>query len=157
MAPRLRHGLRVTQRAVVLAAVIVVLLFSYATTLRVYFEQQYQIAEKRQQIIAHQESIGSLIDEIKRWQDPEYVKIQARERLGWVVPGETGFRVVGPNGQPYGGGSEIGSAQLPDGEYSKTWWDQIWGSVAAADDPAPAGEPTGVPDEPVRPDPAEGP
>ena len=45
LAPRLRDGLRVTQRAVILGVVMVVLLFSYATTLRVYFNQQYRIAE----------------------------------------------------------------------------------------------------------------
>ena len=136
-APRLRDGLRVTQRAVILGVVMVVLLFSYATTLRVYFNQQYRIAEAREQIAQHEQSISSLEDEVERWNDPEYVKIQARERLGWVVPGETGFRVIGPDGQPYGGGSQIGAAQLPPGEYAKTWWERMWGSVAAADDPTP--------------------
>ena len=137
LAPRLRDGLRVTQRAVILGVVMVVLLFSYATTLRVYFNQQYRIAEAREQIAQHEQSISSLEDEVERWNDPEYVKIQARERLGWVVPGETGFRVIGPDGQPYGGGSQIGAAQLPPGEYAKTWWDRMWGSVATADDPTP--------------------
>ena len=36
--------------------------------------------------------------------DPDYVRTQARERLGWVVPGETGYRVVGADGKPLGGG-----------------------------------------------------
>jgi len=78
LAPRLRDGLRVTQRAVILGVVMVVLLFSYATTLRVYFNQQYRIAEAREQIAQHEQSISSLEDEVERWNDPEYVKIQAR-------------------------------------------------------------------------------
>ena len=137
LAPRFRNGLRVTQRAIILGVVMVVLLFSYATTLRVYFNQQYRIAEARAQIAQHEQSISKLEDEVERWNDPEYVKIQARERLGWVVPGETGFRVIGPDGESYGGGSQIGAAQLPPGEYAKTWWERMWGSVAAADDPTP--------------------
>ncbi|MGB3955316.1 MAG: septum formation initiator family protein [Brooklawnia sp.] len=137
LVPRLRSGLRVTQRAIILGVVLVVLLFSYATTLRVFFNQQYRIAEAREQIAQHEQSISTLEDEIERWNDPQYVKIQARERLGWVVPGETGFRVIGPDGKPYGGGSQIGAAQLPEGEYAKTWWDRMWGSVTAADDPIP--------------------
>lgn len=134
---RLRNGLRVTQRAIILVLVLIVLLISYATTLRVYFNQQYEMAEAKRQIAQHQQSISELTDEIKRWQDPEYVKTQARERLGWVVPGEIGFQVVGPNNEPYAGGSQIGSAQLPEGEYAKTWWDRVWGSVVTADDPEP--------------------
>ncbi len=154
---RLPAGLRMTQRAAILGVVIAVLLFSYATTLRVYFTQQYQIAQTRQQIQAHEQSISDLNDEIQRWQDPEYVKIQARERLGWVVPGEIGFRVIGPDGQPYGGGSQIGTTKLPDGEYATTWWDKMWGSVITADDPTPVDEPAET--EPIKPDaqPPEGP
>ncbi|MGI5951777.1 MAG: FtsB family cell division protein [Brooklawnia sp.] len=156
VVPRLRQGLRMTQRAIILGVVMVVLLVSYATTLRVYFNQQSHLAQARQQIAEHEASITELSDEVERWNDPAYVKIQARERLGWVVPGETGYRVIGPDGQPYGGGSQIGSAQLPEGEYAKTWWDRMWGSVAAADDPEPVDEP--VPDEPIRaPEPEEGP
>jgi len=134
---RLRNGLRVTQRAIILVLVLIVLLISYATTLRVYFNQQRETAEAKQQIAEHQQSIADLTDEIKRWQDPEYVKTQARERLGWVLPGEIGFQVVGPDNEPYAGGSRIGAAQLPEGEYAKTWWDRMWGSVATADDPEP--------------------
>ena len=150
VVPRLRNSLRITQRAIVVVVVLVILLVSYATTLRVYLNQQYQLAELRQQIAAHEESISRLGDEIERWEDPEYVKIQARERLGWVVPGEIGFRVLGPDGKPYGGGSQIGAAKLPEGEYARTWWDRMWSSVAAADDPAPI-EDASI-SEPVRPD-----
>lgn len=153
--PRLRHGLRMTQRAIILALVLVVLLVSYATTLRVYFNQQYQMAEARRLIAEHEQSITALSDEIARWKDPEYVKIQARERLGWVVPGETAFRVIGPDGKPYGGGAQIGTATLPEGEYAKTWWDRMWASVATADDPTPHDPAENR--EPIRPEPSEGP
>lgn len=149
ITPRLRHGLRITQRAIILGVVLVVLLVSYATTLRVYLNQQYQMAQARQQIAEHEQAITKLEDEVKRWQDPEYVKIQARARLGWVVPGETGFRVIGPDGKPYGGGSQIGAAQLPEGEHTRTWWDRMWASVITADDPVPV---DGALDaEPIRP------
>ena len=35
------------------------------------------------------------------------MKTQARERLGWVVPGEIGYKVVGADGKPLGGGAKI--------------------------------------------------
>ncbi|GAA2181326.1 septum formation initiator family protein [Brooklawnia cerclae] len=148
----LRRGLRFTQRALILLVVMVLLLVSYATTLRVYFDQQHRIAEARQQIAEHEQSITSLEEEIQRWNDPEYVKIQARERLGWVLPGETGFRVVGADGEPYAGGQEIGSGQLPEGEHAATWWETMWASVRTADDPTADEEADEQANQPVGPD-----
>ena len=76
--------------------------------------------------------------ELARWADPAYVRTQARERLGWVVPGETGYRVVDGDGNPLGGGAEIGSSRTMISEPQDAWWAKLWGSVEAADKPAPA-------------------
>lgn len=143
----LRRGLRLTQRALILLVVVVLLLISYATTLRVYFDQQHQIAQTRQQIAEHQQSISALQGEVQRWNDPAYVEAQARERLGWVLPGETGFRVIGPDGQPYAGGQQIGTGQLPASGHPATWWETMWASVRTADDPT-ASSSTNAPGKP---------
>ncbi len=72
-----------------------------------------------------------------RWDRPDYVRTQARERLGWVVPGETGYKVVDANGKPLGGGAEI-TADTPEPQKPQdAWWAKLWGSVEAADQPAP--------------------
>lgn len=127
-----------TQRVLAVAVLVAVLVILYGGTFNAFIHQQSQIAQAKQQIQDYKDSIASLEAEIERWNDPEYVKSQARERLGWVLPGETGFRVVGPDGQPYGGGQQIGAGTLPEGEYGHAWWDQLWGSVQTADDPVPA-------------------
>lgn len=120
------------------AVVLTILLVSYATSLRVYLGQQREIAVARQQIAERTRSIERLEDEIARWQDPAYVRAQARERLGWVVPGETGYKVVDENGQPLGGGTEIDTVgTLPSNEHATTWWERMWGSVTTADNPEP--------------------
>lgn len=136
---RRRSGL--TTRAIALGVVVLVLTISYASSLRVYLNQQHDLAETRQEIAQRQQRITSLESELSRWQDPAYVRAQARERLGWVVPGEIGYKVIGADGKPIGGGTEIDStaAAKPD-EPTPAWWDKLWGTVRVADHPAPGQE-----------------
>ncbi len=125
-----------TTRAIALAVVFLILTISYASSLRIYFAQSAEIASTRVEITQRQARIADLQTDLGRWNDPDYVRTQARARLGWVLPGETGFKVVGENGQPLGGG-EVSSAKeaTPPAD---AWWDTLWGSVEAADKPAPA-------------------
>ena len=129
-------GARITGRALVLAAVVVLLGLSYASSLRIYLDQQHQLALADQQIAERTEKIADLQAELERWDDPNFVRAQARDRLGWVMPGEIGYRVVDENGEPMGGGVTIeGEQQLPAGEHDPMWWDRMWGSVQTADAP----------------------
>lgn len=132
-----RRKASLTTRAIALAVVLLVLTISYASSLRVYVNQRHDLAETRAKIAASEQNIERLGDEIARWNDPEYVKTQARIRFGWVMPGETGYRVVDDNGKPIVGGAEI-VAEEGDGEPKPTWYQKMWGSVEAADKPAPA-------------------
>ncbi len=135
--PNLRRGLGMTRRAFALIVVLVVLALSYATSLRIYLSQQHDLAVAEQQIRDRTAQIENLQAELARWDDPAYVRTQARERFGWVMPGEVGYRVIGPDGNPLGGGAIIDSEErLPAGEHDPMWWDRLWGSVATADAPA---------------------
>ncbi len=95
------------------------------------------MADLKAEIAAAEEKRDDLRDELERWRDPDYVKQQARSRLGWVVPGETGYRVLGPDGKPVSGAKLDSTSRLPGDEHSGTWWEELLGSVAAADQPAP--------------------
>lgn len=133
-------GLALIRRLIAVAAVVALLAVPYFSSLRVYFRQQAEAAELRTQIAQRQAEIGTLQDEIKRWQDPNFVRAQARSRLGWVVPGEIGYRVIGPDGKPLGGGAEIESeSPLPSNEHRTVWWERLMGSVRTADNPVPQG------------------
>jgi hypothetical protein len=116
--------------------VFVILAISFVGSLRIYLSQQHDLAVAEQEIRDRSAQIADLEGELARWDDPDYVKAQARERLGWVMPGETGYRVVGADGKPLGGGVVIDADQkLPAGEHDPVWWDRLWGSVQAADAP----------------------
>lgn len=146
---RRRSGL--TTRAIALGVVFLLLTISYASSLRVFFDQKREIAATEAEISQRQDHIEDLQSELERWKDPAYVRAQARERLGWVVPGEVGYRVVGPDGKPIVPGAEVEAKQGSDAK--DTWWQKLEGSVRAADGPAPAegdAQPTEEPTAPPR-------
>lgn len=132
-----RQRASVTSRAIALAVVLLILTISYASSLRVYFNQRQDLAATRQQIIKSQADINNLSDEISRWNDPDYVRTQARIRLGWVLPGERGYRVIGADGKPITGGTEITGGTANQPAPKKAWYSKLMGSVQAADHPRP--------------------
>lgn len=134
--PRQQRRIGLTRRAVALFVVLAVLVLSYASSLRIYLDTERQNAENRQSIERSQARIDDLNGQLQRWDDPDYVRAQARERLGWVLPGETGYRVIGPDGKPVGTRIES-QPRDPKKPPEATWWQKMWGSVGAADQPAP--------------------
>ncbi len=119
-----------------LFVLVLVLAVSYFNSLRVYFDQERQIVQTRAEVAERTQAISDLETELQRWQDPAYVKAQARSRLGWVMPGEVGYRVIGPDGKPIDTSVQIEqSGSVPPGEEAPTWYESLWGSVETADDP----------------------
>ena len=139
-APR-RRSYILTARAIALSVVLLILTISYATSLRIYFSQAHEISATKAEIAERQQRIVQLQGELARWDDEGYVRSQARERLGWVVPGETGFTVVDAQGRPLGGGAEIKAESGSDEPAQNSWSSKLWGSVEAADRPAPVPDP----------------
>lgn len=130
------RGAALTRRMLVLVVVVLLLAVSFASSLRIYLGQQHDLAVADQAIRDRTAQVSDLQSELARWDDPDYVKTQARQRLGWVMPGETGYRVIGEDGEPLGGGVTIQADQeLPAGEHEPMWWDRMWGSIETADSP----------------------
>ena len=126
-----------TTRALALAVVILMLTISYANSLRIYFAQSHEVAATKAEIADREAQIADLQTELNRWDDPAFVKLQARTRLGWVMPGEIGFTVVDADGKPLGGGSELNTGAKPaDDRAPESWYTRLWGSVETADKPA---------------------
>ncbi|MEU8221894.1 septum formation initiator family protein [Kribbella sp. NPDC048915] len=134
--PRTRGSRNLTGRAAVVLLVLGALIVSYAQSLRVWFDQHQQISALQQEIRDREKRVAELNDEIARWNDDAYVKAQARQRLGWVMPGEVGYRVIGADGKPVGAPPE--PAAPSDGTtdaQQPTWYTKLWGSVEGAGKP----------------------
>ena len=126
-APRPR---RLTGRATVLLVVLVALALGYTYPIRVYLSQQSDIAATEAAIADQRERIAQLTEEAAKWQDPEYVRIQARSRLYYGRPGEL---LLIPLWEPAGqatpaGGTTGAGAEQP----AAPWYGTLWGSIKAA-------------------------
>jgi cell division protein FtsB len=126
---------RFTSRMAILVLVAAVLVVSYASSMRAYLQQRGQISDLRAQIVSSQTDIKALEREKRRWDDPEYVRQQARARFGWVLPGETAYQVIGKDGKPL----ERSDSLTDPGSVARTvpesWWDKVYGTLEAADHP----------------------
>jgi cell division protein FtsB len=127
---RLRHpSRRLTTRAAILAAVICALVLSLAYPLKQYLAQRSSIIQLRQDNAARAAEVARLKERQRELTDPAYIKAQARQRLQYVMPGETPFVVVHQGDPP-------DHPARPDGERvdrSSPWYDQLWQSVQKAD------------------------
>lgn len=124
-----RQPNRFTGRATVLVLVLGALLLAYAYPVRIYLNQQAEIAALRQRQRDQRAHIVNLEAESARWNDPAYIKAQARSRLQMGEPGETIYVVVG--------GEASGSTDPSTGKVKNTgpWYGQLWSSLIAADQP----------------------
>ncbi|MEH0841878.1 septum formation initiator family protein [Micromonospora sp. CPCC 205711] len=129
------HPRRFTGRATVLFAVLIALALAYTYPVRVYLDQQVDIERMEASQAAQRQRISYLSAEAAKWQDPEYIKIKARERFYMVAPGETPVVVLN---DPAGAARDAGSGRpatppkTPD-----PWYDTLWSSVRAANADSP--------------------
>lgn len=129
--------LSLTSRAFILAAAVVMVFVMITPSLGVYFRQRSELADLNSQQTRTSQQIADLQDELKRWDDPDYVRTQARSQLGWVVPGETGYRVIGKDGKVLGQGNALDMAgDTAPTTQTSPWWQKMVGSVRTADAPA---------------------
>ena len=91
---------RLTGRAAILVLVLAVLAVSYASSMRAYLQQRAHIDDLKSQIAQRETNIDQLEREKRRWHDDAFVQAQARQRFGYLMPGETSYVVLGEDGKP---------------------------------------------------------
>ncbi|MGZ4447478.1 MAG: FtsB family cell division protein [Nocardioides sp.] len=126
---------RFTGRAAILVLVLAVLTVSYASSMRAYVQQRSHIEDLKSQIAARQQSIDALEREKQRWQDPAFVQAQARQRFGYLMPGETSYVVLGPDGKPLESQSTLTDPSTVARKAPTAWWSSEWRSVQLAGHP----------------------
>jgi hypothetical protein len=121
--------------------VLCALVLALAYPLQQYISQNSQIDQLKRQNADKRAQVEQLRKQLAQWQDPDYVKIQARLRLHYVFPGETGLRLLGA-GDAAAGGLD-GTAGPSQG--SSAWYAQLWDSVTAASGAPPVSTGPGTP------------
>jgi cell division protein FtsB len=134
------------RRAAILAAVVCVLTLTIAGPVRTYFAQRTEM----RQLAAGEEKLRAEIADLEQQKtklgDPAYIAAQARERLGFVKPGDVPYQVQLPPGAVASGEPATEAKAAKAGQ---PWYTSLWGTIA--DDPHNV--PSAVPPVPPAPPP----
>ena len=126
------------RRAAVLAAVVCVLTLTIAGPVRTYFAQRTEMNQLTASEAALRRQIADLEQRKAKLGDPAYIAAQARERLGFVKPGDIPFQVQLP--------STAATPSEPGGPVAKPantdpWYTSLWHTIADAPHLPPANVP----------------
>ncbi len=126
------------RRAAILAVVVCVLTLTIAGPVHTYFAQRTEMTQLSATEAALRRQIGELEQRKGQLADPAYIAAQARERLGFVKPGDIPFQVQLPPGavvtpQP---GAEVGGPAK-----NEPWYTSLWHTIADAPHLPPAAGP----------------
>jgi cell division protein FtsB len=121
----------VLRRTAVFGAVVVVLAVLLAPALRSYVAQQQQIAALQQQVSDQRANVLELQQQRAAWNDPAYIKAQARSRLKFVMPGERAYNVIEPPAPTKAPASPV-KAATSTVQGDRPWFGDLWRSVEVA-------------------------
>ena len=130
-------------RMATLVIMIIIGAVTIAPSLQIYFSYRQQIADMQVQVEKAREAVEKMTVERKRWDDPVYVRSQARQRLYYVLPGEVSYLVMDAGSVNTSDKSGTVGAMLADKRNtsvisdsiratSENWLDDIVGSVIRA-------------------------
>ena len=93
--------LKLNSVSVSLIAVIVLGSLLVAQDVQTFLNQRREIVEMEQSIELARQSVEDMEAERDRWQDPVYIRSQARDRLYYVLPGEVSYLVMNAEGMDF--------------------------------------------------------
>ncbi len=93
-AGRWLRGIHFSAFSLVMMGVLVLAVVILAPTLQAFLAQRQQIADQQAAV----DKLSAQVDDLKaqraRWNDPSYIRAQARDRLYYVMPGEVSYLVI---------------------------------------------------------------
>ncbi len=149
------------RRAAILAVVVCVLTLTIAGPVRTYFAQRAEMNQLKTAETQLRSQIDNLEQQKVKLADPVFIAAQARERLGFVMPGDIPYQVQLPPSAAQPAAPTPDGAPTPSGD---PWYTSLWHTIADAPHgispvltpvpaapPAPAVDVPGTPPEPAPP------
>ncbi|WP_242448364.1 septum formation initiator family protein [Cellulomonas sp. WB94] len=128
-----------TVRVMVMGVVTLLAFVLVFPTLRSYLQQREELRQLAAEVAVARAGNDDLTNRLKRWDDPAFVVAQARERLAFVLPGETAYRVQDPGSvadvpaaTSSAAAAAASGAALGAANTTEPWYQVIWGSVLVA-------------------------
>lgn len=112
-----------TAKLVVLAAVVIGLALTLAVPIRTYLSQRSEFITAVSDAERLRNEVDDLRAEQERIQDETYVRTQARERLGYVSPGETPYQVQLPGARPRN------DVEATEPAAEGNWYGELWSQL----------------------------
>ncbi len=117
-------------RTFAVAAILFMLALFLAPPIKNYFVQRAQISALQSQLQSDNSALDAARKELTLWQDPDYIKSQARERLHFVMPGERQYIVTGTDGSSTDEATQTDVVtNLPEGQ---PWYTRMIASITEA-------------------------
>ena len=88
------RGIRLSGFGVLVLALVVLSIVVLAPSLRMLVEQRQEIAQLEASLEEQRQTVEDLREQRARWDDPAYIKAQARDRLFYVMPGEYPYLII---------------------------------------------------------------
>ncbi|MFC8732792.1 septum formation initiator family protein [Luteimicrobium sp. NPDC057192] len=127
----------ITTRTLVLAGAILLAFVILLPTAREYVTQSADLRALHADLAATQQQKADAQTALDRFQDPAFLKAEARLRLGYVMPGDKAYRVIDP-GDANDGVSPITGKPVSagvverEGDAADPWYRTMWTSVQVA-------------------------
>lgn len=117
-------------RTFAIAAIFFALALFLAPPIKNYFTQRAQISALESQLASDYSALEEARKELMLWQDPNFIKSQARERLHFVMPGERQYIVTGGDESEDSSNNGISVVEnLPEGQ---PWYTRMIASITEA-------------------------
>jgi cell division protein FtsB len=107
-------------------ALVIVAFLASAIPFRQIIDQQNHLEEAEARLAALEIENGLLAAEVEALNTPAEIERMAREKLGYVMPGETAFVVLAPQNTTIIDVEEPAPVETP-------WWERIWNYLTGAD------------------------
>jgi uncharacterized protein len=115
------------RRAAILAAVVCVLTLTIAGPVRTYFSQRTEMRQLAASEAKLRAEIADLEQQKVKLGDPVYIAAQARERLGFVKPGDIPYQVQLPPGAVV---PAEAAEQAEATRAGQPWYTSLWHTIA---------------------------
>ena len=108
-------------------ALVIISFLASAIPFRQIIDQRNRLDEAREELAALEVENGLLAEEVLALNTPGEIERMAREKLGYVMPGEVAIVVLSP--EP----SAVVPVVETVPEENPPWWRQIWDYITGAD------------------------
>lgn len=119
-------------KSILLFGLTMLFVVSTAIPLKTFMDQKSRIDDLQATENRNEARIAELQKQVNRWQDPAYVKAQARNRLHYVMPNEVGYIVLEADDA-----EAVILHQTNEVGIRPAWYRAMWTSITDAADTAP--------------------